>query len=85
MYLRVVIIIVVVSILAQVHQSLVLVVSEIRVTKHVGKYFLLLFKGVFWIHMSINADPDPDPGFYRTGNADPDPDSGFWTLKTKIN
>jgi len=39
-------------------------------------------KAVFQIRMSLNADPDPDPGFHL--NADPDPDSGFWTLKTEI-
>jgi len=32
------------------------------------------FEAVFRIRISLNADPDPDPGFYL--NADPDPDSG---------
>jgi len=39
-------------------------------------------KPVFRIRTSLNADPDPDQGFYL--HADPDPDSGFWTLKTEM-
>jgi len=35
---------------------------------------------VFRIRISLNADPDTDPGFYLNA----DPNSGFWTLKTEI-
>jgi len=51
--------------------------------------FLSSFKPVFWIRISLNADPDP--GFYLNADPDADPDSRFWihkqyfkTLKKKI-
>ena len=40
---------------------------------------------VFWIRISLNVDPDPDPVFYLNADLDPDPDSGCWTLKTEMN
>jgi len=32
---------------------------------------------VFRIRISLNADADPDPGFYLNADSDTDPDSGF--------
>jgi len=37
-----------------------------------------MFRAVFRIRISLDADLDPDPGFYL--DADADPDSGFRIL-----
>jgi len=51
---------------------------------HTGMFQLpwVCSQAVFRIRISLNADPNPDPGFYL--NADPDLDSKFLKNRNKL-